>query len=77
MSTESAAMENATLSTYADATTQTMHILNDTASQFAMHSVSSASGLPLAVGIGFVLVGTNLWLQEGVKRMISLERVNG
>ena len=43
-------MENATRSTLAGITTQTIHTLNDTASQFA-----TQTGLPLAAGIGFVL----------------------
>jgi len=45
-------IENATMTTLSRG--QIEHTLNDTASQFATHSVSSASGLPLAVGIGFV-----------------------
>jgi uncharacterized membrane protein (Fun14 family) len=48
------AMENATRSTLASVTTQAIHTLNDTASQFATHSTGSASGLPLAAGIGFL-----------------------
>jgi uncharacterized membrane protein (Fun14 family) len=47
-------MENATRSTLASVTTQAIHTLNDTASQFVTHSTSSASGLPLAAGIGFL-----------------------
>jgi hypothetical protein len=47
-------MENATRSTLADVTTQALHTLNDTASQFAMYSSIAASGLPIAAGIGFV-----------------------
>ena len=39
-------MENATRSTLASVTTQAIHTLNDTASQFATHSTGSASGLP-------------------------------
>ena len=48
------AMETATRSTLASVTTQAIHTLNDTASQFATHSTGSASGLPLAAGIGFL-----------------------
>jgi uncharacterized membrane protein (Fun14 family) len=47
-------MENATRSTLADVTTQALHTLNDTVSQFATHSSIAASGLPIAAGIGFV-----------------------
>ena len=46
------AMEIAARATLANLTTQAIHTLNDTPSQFAMHS--SSSGLPLAAGIGFV-----------------------
>jgi hypothetical protein len=43
------------MSTLANVTTQAIHTLNDTASQFAIHSsATGASGLPLAAGIGFV-----------------------
>ena len=38
----------------ASVTTQAIRTLNDTASQFATHSTGSASGLPLAAGIGFL-----------------------
>jgi uncharacterized membrane protein (Fun14 family) len=48
------AMENATSSTLARVTTQAIQTINDTASQFATHSMGSASGLPLAAGIGFL-----------------------
>jgi uncharacterized membrane protein (Fun14 family) len=48
------AMEKATRSTLASVTNQAIHTLNGTASQFATHSMSSASGLPLAAGIGFL-----------------------
>ena len=49
------AMENSARSTLQNVTTQLMHTLNDTASQFATHSSTIASsGLPLAAGIGFV-----------------------
>jgi uncharacterized membrane protein (Fun14 family) len=44
------AMGNATRSTLADVTTQALHTLNDTASQFATHS-SIAASLPTAAGI--------------------------
>jgi hypothetical protein len=47
-------MENGTRSTLANVTAQAIHTLNDTASQFATHSTDSASGLPLAAGIGFL-----------------------
>jgi uncharacterized membrane protein (Fun14 family) len=48
------AMENATRSTLVSVITQAIHTLNDTASQFATHPTGSASGLPLAAGIGFL-----------------------
>ena len=49
------AMEVATRSTLANVTVQAIHTLNDTASQFVTHSsTTSASGLPLGAGIGFV-----------------------
>ena len=48
------AMEITTRATLANLTTQAIHTLNDTASQFATHSTGSASGLPIAAGIGFV-----------------------
>ena len=48
------AMENATRSALAGVTIQAIHTLNDTASQFVMHSTGSASGLALAAGIGFL-----------------------
>ena len=47
-------MEVATRSTFANVTAQAIHTLNDTASHFATHSTGSASGLPLAAGIGFL-----------------------
>jgi uncharacterized membrane protein (Fun14 family) len=37
------AMENASRSTLADVTTQAIHALNDTASQFATHSLGGLS----------------------------------
>ena len=39
-------MEVATRSILANVTTQTIHTLNDTASEFATHSSIAASGLP-------------------------------
>jgi uncharacterized membrane protein (Fun14 family) len=49
------AMENGARLALANATTQALHTLNDTASQFATHSSTiAASGLPLAAGMGFV-----------------------
>ena len=45
-------MEIAIRATLANLTTQAIHSLNDTASQFATHS--SSSRLPLGAGIGFV-----------------------
>ncbi|MFY9794385.1 MAG: hypothetical protein WAJ93_01715 [Candidatus Nitrosopolaris sp.] len=43
-----------TWSTLANVSAQAIHILNDTVSQFAMHSSVAASGLPIATRIGFV-----------------------
>jgi uncharacterized membrane protein (Fun14 family) len=49
------AMEISTRSTLENVTTQAIHTLNDTASQFATHSSTiDASGLPLAAGVGFL-----------------------
>jgi uncharacterized membrane protein (Fun14 family) len=48
------AMEVATRSILANVTTQAIHTLNDTASEFARHSSIRASGLPIAAGIGFI-----------------------
>jgi uncharacterized membrane protein (Fun14 family) len=47
-------MEVATRSILANVTTQAIHTLNDTASEFARHSSIAASGLPIAAGIGFI-----------------------
>jgi uncharacterized membrane protein (Fun14 family) len=48
-------MENGAMLALANITTQTLHTLNVTASQFATHSsMIAASGLPLAADIGFV-----------------------
>jgi uncharacterized membrane protein (Fun14 family) len=49
------AMENATGSILANVTTQAIHTINNTASQFATHSSTiAASGLPITAGFGFV-----------------------
>ncbi len=49
------AMENATRSTLISAAGQTVHTLNNTATQFTTHpSVMTASGLPIAAMFGFV-----------------------
>jgi uncharacterized membrane protein (Fun14 family) len=48
------AVENGTRSTLANVTAQAIHTINDTASQFATHSLIAASGLPIAAGMGFV-----------------------
>jgi hypothetical protein len=49
------AMENGARLALANMTTQALHTLNVTASQFATHSSTiAASGLPLAAGIGFI-----------------------
>jgi uncharacterized membrane protein (Fun14 family) len=48
-------MENATRTTLTNITGQAVHVLNNTASQFAVHSSTIAtSGLPVAAGLGFV-----------------------
>jgi uncharacterized membrane protein (Fun14 family) len=48
-------MENATRTTLTNITGQAVHVLNNTASQFATHSSTIAtSGLPVAAGLGFV-----------------------
>jgi hypothetical protein len=48
-------MENGARLALANATTQALHTLKDTASQFATHSSTiAASGLPLSAGIGFL-----------------------
>ncbi|MFZ0510127.1 MAG: FUN14 domain-containing protein [Candidatus Nitrosopolaris sp.] len=48
-------MENATRTTLTNVTGQAVHVLNNTASQFATHSSTLAtSGLPIAAGLGFV-----------------------
>jgi uncharacterized membrane protein (Fun14 family) len=44
------AMENGAGLAFVNVTTQALHTLNDTASQFATHS----SGLTLSAGIGFI-----------------------
>jgi uncharacterized membrane protein (Fun14 family) len=49
------AMKNATRSALTNASGQVVHALNNTATQFAAHpSAVSASGLPIAVAVGFV-----------------------
>jgi uncharacterized membrane protein (Fun14 family) len=49
------AMENVTRSALTDASGQVLHMLNNTATQFAAHpSAASASGLPIASMFGFV-----------------------
>ena len=48
-------MENATRTTLTNVTGQAVHVLDNTASQFATHSSTiAASGLPIAAGLGFV-----------------------
>jgi hypothetical protein len=49
------AIENGAKLALPNMTTQALHTLNVTASQFATHSsLFAASGLPLAAGVGFV-----------------------
>ena len=49
------AMENVTRSALTNASGRVVHALNNTATQFAVHSSAiSASGLPIAAAIGFV-----------------------
>jgi uncharacterized membrane protein (Fun14 family) len=48
-------MENATKTTLANVASQTVHALNNTASQFAAHSNTiETSGLPIAAAFGFM-----------------------
>ena len=48
-------MENATRTTLTNVAGQAVHVLNNTASQFATHSSTIAtSGLPIGAGLGFV-----------------------
>jgi uncharacterized membrane protein (Fun14 family) len=50
-----AAMEDASRSTLTNASEQVIHVLNNTATQFAAHpSTLGASGLPIAATFGFV-----------------------
>jgi uncharacterized membrane protein (Fun14 family) len=50
-----AAMEDASRSTLTNASEQVIHVLNNTATQFAGHtSTLTASGLPIAATFGFV-----------------------
>jgi uncharacterized membrane protein (Fun14 family) len=49
------AMENASRSTLTNASEEVVHVLNNTATQFASHSSAVyASGLPIAATFGFV-----------------------
>ena len=62
-------MENATRTTLTNVTGQAVHLLNNTASQFATHSSTIAtSGLPTAAGLGFVLV-----LMAGFKKELGIK----
>ena len=60
-----AAMENVTRHTLTNAYEQTFHVLNNTSTQFAVHSsVVAISGLPVAAGVGFV-PGLMMGLKRG------------
>ena len=48
------AMENASRSTLTNASEQVVNALNNTATQFALHPSTAASGLPIAAVFGFV-----------------------
>ncbi len=58
-------MENASRSTLTNASEQVVHVLNNTATQFASHpSAVAASGLPIAATFGFV-PGLMMGFQKG------------
>ena len=59
-------VENATKTTLTNVAGQTVHALNNTASQFAAHSstIEAATGLPVAAAFGF-MPGLMLGLRKG------------
>jgi uncharacterized membrane protein (Fun14 family) len=58
-------MNNATKATLSNVARQTVHALNNTASQFAAHSVTlESAGLPMAAVFGF-MPGLMLGLRKG------------
>ena len=60
-----AAMENASRSTLTNASEQVVHVLNNTATQFASHpSVVATPGLPVAAMFGF-LPGIMMGFKKG------------
>jgi hypothetical protein len=59
-------MEDASRSTLTNASEQVVHVLNNTATQFAAHpsAVAVASGLPIVATFGFV-PGLMMGLRKG------------
>ena len=58
-------MENATKTTFTNVAGQVGHALNDTASQFAVHSTVEAAGLQVAAAAFGFMPGLMLGLRKG------------